>query len=178
MDQIAANAKMARIRAGYATHEAAAKAIGCSRTLVLAWENQRRPAPIKGSQYLLDAARAYRVRPEWLADGDGPDGFPWQEGARGEVRAFTSDATSELARGLEALARSQAYMAQALAATIPTAAREILSAIDNRMPQELREVGYMQALRVAIVAQLASNDMAAMPVPPRKVGPEPHRKRQ
>lgn len=177
MDQIAANAKMARIRAGYATHEAAAKAIGCSRTLVLSWENQKAPTPIKGSQFLLDAARAYRVRPEWLADGEGPDGFPVSASASAQS-APTPAAQSELAKGLEALARSQAYMAQALAATIPTAAREVLAALDTRMPQDLRETAYMAALRSAIVGQLASNDMAAMPSPRRKSGPAPHRKRQ
>lgn len=169
-EKIAANAKMARERAGYETQQAAADAIECSRTTVLGWENEKNPTPIRGSQYLLDAARVYRVRPAWLASGEEPDGFPWQESASAtaEPPAPIPGEQIDLAKGLEALARSQTYMAQALAATIPTAAREVLSALDNRLPQELREIGYIQTLRSAIVGQLASSDMAAMPAPPKK----------
>lgn len=72
---IAENAKFARIRAGFDTPEKAAKKIGCSRTLLLAWEKDG--SSIRGSKYLLDAALAYRVRPEWLAKNEGLDGYPW-----------------------------------------------------------------------------------------------------
>lgn len=81
-DILAANAKMARERAKFATPKDAAAAIGCSRTLVIAWEDGS--TTIKGSKYLLPAARAYRVRPEWLASNMGPDGFPWSESANSE----------------------------------------------------------------------------------------------
>jgi len=49
--------------------------------------------------YLLDAARAYKVRPEWLNSNEGEDGFPWEpDGPRVRVHAYdirgvdTSDA--------------------------------------------------------------------------------------
>lgn len=75
---LAARAQKARIRAGFAKEADAALAIGCSRTLVIAWENG--DAKSIGGKYLLPAARAYKVRPEWLSDGAGVDGYPWGEG--------------------------------------------------------------------------------------------------
>lgn len=175
MDEIAANAKMARTRAGFETQDAAAKAIGCARTLVLAWEAGT--AALKGSKYLLDAAKAYRVRPEWLADGDAPDGYPWNASATERPQRVIPDFQTDVALALEALGRSQAYIAQALAATIPTAAREILASLDSRLPEELREVAYIKTLRTAIVGQLASNDKLAMHAPAQKAHSVPRRKR-
>lgn len=67
-------ARFARIRAGFAKEEQAAKAIGCSRTLIISWENGS--STIRGSKYQLAAARAYRVRHLWLTEGLGDDGFP------------------------------------------------------------------------------------------------------
>lgn len=68
-------AKFARLRAGYSLPQQAADAIGCSRPLVLAWESGA--AKSIGSKYLLEAARAYKVRPEWLNLESDDDGFPW-----------------------------------------------------------------------------------------------------
>lgn len=65
----------ARIQAGFDDPGKAAKAIGCSRTLVVSWEDGS--AKSIGGKYLLRAARAYRVRPEWLGDGEGSDGWPF-----------------------------------------------------------------------------------------------------
>lgn len=180
--KIAANAKMARKRAGFTTQEAARKAIGCSRTTIVGWENRKSPTPINGSPFLLEAARKYRVRPDWLAKGEDPDGYPWSEPAQPIEPATTAipaaESKSEIALGLEALARSQAYLAQALASTIPTVAREVLASVDHRMPQEMRETPYIKALRSTILGQLASNDMAAMPSPPKTSHQASRRKRR
>jgi transcriptional regulator with XRE-family HTH domain len=72
-------ARSARLRAGFDNEAAAAQAIGCSRTLVISWENGS--AKSIGGKYLLAAARAYQVRPEWLTDGSEKDGYPWGEKA-------------------------------------------------------------------------------------------------
>ena len=65
----------ARIQAGFDDPGKAAKAIGCSRTLVVSWEDGS--AKSIGGKYLLKAARAYMVRPEWLGDGEGTDSWPY-----------------------------------------------------------------------------------------------------
>lgn len=74
---LADRARLARVRAGFENEAAAARAIGCSRPLVIAWENG--DAKSIGSKYLIAAAKAYRVRPAWLGDGQEPDGFPWSD---------------------------------------------------------------------------------------------------
>lgn len=69
-------ARFARERAGFSTPQAAADAIGCSRPTVIRWEDD--PAAISiGGKYLNNAARAYKVRPEWLQLQTDDDGFPW-----------------------------------------------------------------------------------------------------
>jgi phage repressor protein C with HTH and peptisase S24 domain len=68
---LAKRAASARMRAGFATEKEAAAAIGCSRTLVIAWETGK--STVKGSKYHLAAAKAYRVTPEWLADSRATD---------------------------------------------------------------------------------------------------------
>lgn len=73
-NDLASRAKKARIRAGFEKESDAAKAIGCSRPLVIRWESGEAKAIGK---YLLPAARAYRVRPEWLSLESSDDGFPW-----------------------------------------------------------------------------------------------------
>lgn len=79
-ETLAERARSARIRAGFRTEADAAKAIGCSRPLVIAWEK----GDVKsiGGKYLTAAARAYRVRPEYLAMQSDTDGFPWSDCAR------------------------------------------------------------------------------------------------
>lgn len=66
---------MARLRAGFRIPQDAADAIGCSRPLVLAWENGS--AKSIGSKYLLAVAKAYRVDPEWLTLNTDTDGYPY-----------------------------------------------------------------------------------------------------
>lgn len=79
-------AQSARIRAGLKPQQAA-DAIGCSRPTVLRWEKD---AASIGSDYLLDAARVYKVRPDWLAMKTDDDGYPWEptEGQRVKVHAY------------------------------------------------------------------------------------------
>lgn len=179
MNSPAENAATARARAGFKTHEAAAKAIGCSRTLVLAWE--KGDAAIKDSKFLLNAARAYRVRPRWLAEGEGSDGYPWSDSDAPHPAAaepLIPALPDDLPLLVQALSYSQALLAQALASTIPTAGRELLSALDMKLPAELREIGHIQVLRKTILQQLASDDMAALPAPTEKAPGAPRRKRR
>lgn len=78
-EQLKDRARAARERAEFDDPGKAAARIGCSRTLVISWEDGS--AKSIGGKYLLAAARAYRVRPEWLATGEGKDGFPFDEDA-------------------------------------------------------------------------------------------------
>lgn len=95
IDDLARNAQLARIRAEFATPDEAAKVIGCSRTLVIAWENGSNK--LRGSKYLLKAAEIYRVRPEWLSENEGNDGYPWVKGSGHIEPISTHDATNEYA---------------------------------------------------------------------------------
>lgn len=90
----------------------------------------------------------------------------------------TVDAQDNLAAVVEALSWSQMFFAQALAATIPSAAQEVKSALDNTLPPELREIGYIKTLRQAIVRQLGRNDMASLRTSSQKVSAKPQRKRR
>lgn len=72
---LAERAAYARRRAGFLKESDAAKAIGCSRTLVISWEDGN--AKSIGGKYLVAAARAYKVRPEWLTLSTDDDGYPW-----------------------------------------------------------------------------------------------------
>lgn len=67
--------RMARERAGFENEAAAARAIDCSRPLVIAWEKDQ--SDVTNSRYVYDVAVAYKVRPEWVRDPKEPDGFPW-----------------------------------------------------------------------------------------------------
>jgi transcriptional regulator with XRE-family HTH domain len=86
-NDLASRARMARLRAGYKKEADAAKAIGCSRPLVIRWESGA-PAAI-GNKYLLSAARVYKVRPEWLTLESNDDGYPWPGSA--EVPSAAAD---------------------------------------------------------------------------------------
>ena len=91
---------MARTRAGFKREADAAKAIGCSRTLVIRWETD---AQSIGQKYLLPAARAYQVRAEWLAMQSDDDGFPCGDSASKTLRSAEFDASivSDLAWNLQ-----------------------------------------------------------------------------
>lgn len=79
---------------------------------------------------------------------------------------------------VEALAHSQTYLAQALASTIPTAARELLGALDNTLPPELREIAYIQTLRHAILRELGHSDKVVLLDSQRKApGARPRKRR-
>ncbi|HVI55456.1 MAG TPA: S24 family peptidase [Luteibacter sp.] len=80
-------ARYARKRVGM-TQVEAAKAIGCSRGTVAMWESGG-SASIE--QYLLPAAKVYKVNPDWLDSGKGSDDYPWT-GRVVPVRAFEVEA--------------------------------------------------------------------------------------
>lgn len=79
-ETLAKIAREARIQAGFASERAAADAIGCSRTLIIGWESETGTGTIKSSKFQRAAARAYKVRLHWLADGIGESGFPYEDG--------------------------------------------------------------------------------------------------
>lgn len=69
--------RTARLRAGFASQQAAAEAIGCDRGTVGMWEAPSSAVTKVSSEYLLAVAKAYRVRPESLNGEGQEDGFPW-----------------------------------------------------------------------------------------------------
>lgn len=70
--------KRIRIRAGFPTQESARIAIGCERGTVGMWEAPSSPVNSVG-EWLLQAARAYKVRPEWINDlASTDDGYPYE----------------------------------------------------------------------------------------------------
>lgn len=69
------------------TPPGAAEKIGCSRTTVLRWEKD---ADAASGEYLLAAAKVYKVLPDWLAMRSDDDGYPWTGRvveARGSAKA-------------------------------------------------------------------------------------------
>lgn len=105
MPPLQQRAKFARERAGFAGPQDAANAIGCSRTLVISWEEG--PAKSFGS-YLVAAAKAYKVRSSWLATGEGEDGYPWSDEQDFPSGIFTKERRADddvlaLQIGLESL---------------------------------------------------------------------------
>lgn len=151
-DAIARNAKLARLRAGFDTHEKAARAIGCSRTLVIAWETTG--TSLKGSKYLLDAARAYRVDPTWLATGIGPDGYEnAPEPAISDLDANQSIA--QFRQTQEELRAALLAVSRVLAETIPTAGRAMEAEL-----AKLPEGRYLELLLGIVRRENAKRDVA------------------
>jgi hypothetical protein len=68
--------KRMRVRAGFASQQSAATAIGCERGTVGMWEAPSSGVNAVGSDYLLAVSAAYKVRPESI-NADVPDEFPW-----------------------------------------------------------------------------------------------------
>lgn len=84
---LAERALFARKRAGFDSQKAAANAVGCSRGTVAMWESS---GTQRIEEYLHAAASAYQVRPEWLNDGQGSDGYPWTpDGRKVKVHAYS-----------------------------------------------------------------------------------------
>lgn len=72
--------KRIRLRAGYASQQAAADAIGCERGTVGMWEAPSSNVSSVG-EWLLQAASAYKVRPEWINNLQSTeDGYPFDSG--------------------------------------------------------------------------------------------------
>lgn len=67
-----------RERAGFASQEDAAAAIGCKRGNVGMWEAPSSSVKRLGEKWLFRVARVYKVRPEWINDlTSKDDGYPW-----------------------------------------------------------------------------------------------------
>jgi len=103
VDDLPSRARYARIRAGFFKPEMAALAIGCGRTTVMRWEKD---ADSISASYLLAAAKAYKVRPEWLAMQDDDDGYPWAPEDTAEGSAPSRSPRKFLGRGLEPIVLS------------------------------------------------------------------------
>lgn len=138
-DTLNDRARMARLRAGFDTESDAAKAIGCGRTTVIRWESDASAVSI-GGKYLLPAARAYRVHPDWLAMRCDDDRYPWVEQSddaeiaalREEIAGLKMIAGAYMAvmathRPLEAKALADAL---AKASAPPEYVRQVLAEID------------------------------------------------
>ncbi|XQA72094.1 XRE family transcriptional regulator [Xanthomonas sacchari] len=95
-DDFSERARLARQRSGLTMVEAA-KLIGCSRPLLAQWESGRSKSI--GGKYLLAAAKAYRVNPEWLAEMTDDDGYPWVAAGAFGTHSVSSVAENETERG-------------------------------------------------------------------------------
>lgn len=155
MDKISANAKMARIRAGFKIPKDAARAIGCPRTLVWAWEHGK--SNPGASKYLLRAAKKYRVRPDWLAKDEGEDGYPWSES--GELITIT-EPDPPLDMRIAALDTVLTAFAHVLAATIPTLGRALEDRVAG-LPDDLLAQRFGATLLNTLRQQNIENDLAA-----------------
>ena len=93
METFKARMKRIRLRAGFKSQGAAAVAIGCERGTVGMWEAPSSNVSSVG-EWLLQTARAYKVRPEWINDlHSKDDGFPWEPDSQGAAQS-----QSQLAR--------------------------------------------------------------------------------
>lgn len=155
MDKISANAAMARKRAGFRIPKDAAKTIGCPRTLVWAWEHGK--SNPGASKYLLRAAKAYRVRPDWLAKGEGEDGYPWSESGK---PVMSAELDPPLDMRIEALDTVLTAFAHVLAATIPTLGRALEDRIAE-LPEDLLAQRLGATLLKTLRQQNVENDLAA-----------------
>lgn len=77
--------RLARERMKLKPHEAA-KAIGCSRPTIVRWEKD---ASSVGSEFLLEVAKTYKVRPEWLTMRSDDDGYPYDPNEK-SVKVYAS----------------------------------------------------------------------------------------
>jgi hypothetical protein len=81
MNDFKAYMKMARLRAGFASQQAAADAIGCERGTVGMWEAPSSAVEKLSGEFLFPVAKAYRVRPEYLSGDSDDEGYPWRPDA-------------------------------------------------------------------------------------------------
>lgn len=72
--------KRIRLRAGFKSQQDAATAIGCERGTVGMWEAPSSNVSSVG-EWLLQTAKAYKVRPAWINDlASTDDGYPYEAG--------------------------------------------------------------------------------------------------
>ena len=159
--------------------------VGVSKASISAWENDReRPS----FDNLPKLQAVLRISLDHLivggnSEGVKEDGAEWSTPAKGNPKpdaeaAATSEEPDDLATVVQAMSYCQTFVAQALAATIPTAACDVLGALDNKLPQHLHETGYIQTLRKTILGQLSRNSMLSRRAATPKAPSAPQRKRR
>jgi transcriptional regulator with XRE-family HTH domain len=146
--------KRLRQRAGFTSQQAAADAIGCPRGTVGMWESPS--SEVRNvSRYLLAVAKAYKVRPEYVNTGEGPDGYPW---APGEVVELPAPALSpdETIRRLQNDVRALNYALGAMVAAMtrhrPTEAKAVADLLRRRAPEQYLDYGLLPALLATLDA--------------------------
>lgn len=158
--------------------------VGVSKASISAWENDReRPsfdnlpklhaALQRSLDHLIvgDVTDAVQEEPaEWSALSDGA--------AQLETGTAPTSETDDPAKVVEAMSYCQTFLMQALAATIPTAAVDVLGAVDHKLPQDLREIGYIQVLRKTILGQLSRNSRLSRRAAISKAPPAPQHKQR
>lgn len=99
MESFKSRMKRIRLRAGYASQDEAAQAIGCKRGTVSMWEAPSSEVSAVGGEYLLATAKAYKVRPEWINDLQSTDdGYIPDGGELSAVREPSAAYASQPAR--------------------------------------------------------------------------------
>lgn len=151
--------------------------VGVSKASVSAWENDReRPSfdNLPKLQAALQCSLDHLIvgDPPGVRD-DGADEAAWVADVSGGAPTLEPD---DLPAVVEAIGYCQTFLVQAMAATIPTAACDVLGALDNKLPQGLHEIGYIQVLRKAIVGQLSRNGMLSRRAASSKVPAAPQHK--
>lgn len=175
--------RQARDEAGL-TQEQLGFEVGVSKASISAWENDReRPsfdnlprlqaALQRSLDHLIAGGEADQVQEEPAAWPEQPADMPQLE-----PDAAPISERDDLANVVEAVGYCQTFLMQALAATIPTAACDVLGALNNKLPEDLREIGYIQVLRKAILGQLSRNNMLSRRAATSKAPAAPQRKRR
>ena len=138
-------AKAARKRVGLIP-QAAADEIGCSRPTILRWEKD---ADSAGAEYLMKAAKVYKVRPQWLAMQSQDDGYPWE----GDAEQAEAPASQPLTRKhliIAAQLVAQAYAEKRQKLPPPHAFAEILTTCYEMLDEGLPEAKVLRFVRTLV----------------------------
>jgi hypothetical protein len=140
--------KRLRLRAGFASQQAAADAIGCPRGTVGMWESPS--SDVRNvSRYLLAVARAYKVRPEYVNTGEGPDGYPWSSAEVVELPApaiSPEETIRRLQNDVRALNYALGAMVSAMTRLRPAEAQAVADLLRRRAPEQFLDYGLLPAL--------------------------------
>lgn len=146
--------KRLRLRAGFTSQAAAADAIGCPRGTVGMWESPSSDVKTV-ARYLLRVAKAYKVRPEYINSGEGPDGYPWTTGEVVELPA-PAPSPDETIRRLQNDVRALNYALGAMVAAMtrlrPNEAQAVAELLRRRAPEQYLDYGLLPALLATLDA--------------------------